>query len=313
MQKETESEIVKNWIYPAMVVFAASCYGILSTNIKVAISYGFTAAEAVTSQYFIGFFLALILFAVMKRRLPKLHGAKILILSGTFTAATGMVYGQSLIYLPASLAVVLLFQFTWIGMFLDCIVNRRWLKRLEALSLVLLFGGTILAAGIIDVDLSGIPWQGWAWGLAAAFCFSGFMFINGKQVEGMDTTTRLLFVSFFAAVVVGIFQTPEIVWNGRLFNEGLWIFGLLLGIFGIIAPIVLFSIAVPRVGSGLASILSAMELPVAIMASVIVLGEQLTGLQIAGIGVVLFGMILPNLYRRVPKAIETDPAPPDIL
>lgn len=296
---------MKNWIYPLMVVVAASCYGILSTIIKVAMANGFTAAEAVTSQYFVGFALAVVLLLFTKRRIPRLHGWKVLALSGAFTAATGMVYGQSLVYLPASLAVVLLFQFTWIGMFLDCIVHRRWLKRTEAVSLVLLFGGTILAAGVIDADLSSIPWQGWAWGIGAAFCFSAFMFVNGIKVEGMDTTTRLFFVSFAAAIVISIFQTPEIVWNGQLFNEGLWVYGLLLGFFGIIMPICFFSIAVPHVGSGLASILSAMELPVAVIASVLVLNETLTILQVVGIFVILFGMVLPSIFSRNPKIVET--------
>lgn len=287
-----------------MVVIAASCYGILSTIIKVAMKNGFTAAEAVTSQYFTGFVLAALLLFAAKRSFPKLKGWKVLMASGAFTAATGIVYGQSLEYMPASLAVVLLFQFTWIGMFLDCIVNRRWLKRIETVSLILLFAGTLLAAGVIDADLSGIPWQGWAWGMGAAFCFSGFMFFNGKQVEGMDTATRLFYVSLFAAVVIAIFQTPEIVWNGKLFGEGLWVYGLLLGLFGIVLPICLFSIAVPRVGSGLASILSAMELPVAVLASVIILSEALTVLQITGIGVILFGMVLPSVFNRTPKTVE---------
>ena len=163
---------------------------------------GFTSAEAVTSQYFIGFALAALLFFVTQRKMPRIKGWKILVLSGSFTAATGMVYAHSLNYLPASLAVVLLFQFTWIGMFLDCIVNRRWLKRTEVFSLVLLFAGTLFAAGIIGTDLSGIPWQGWAWGMAAAFCFSAFMFVNGKQIEGMDTSARLFYVSLFAAIYV---------------------------------------------------------------------------------------------------------------
>lgn len=296
---------MKNWIYPVMVVVAASCYGVLSTIIKVAMQNGFTAAEAVTSQYFVGFFLAALLFAVTQRKFPRLRGWKILVLSGSCTAATGMVYGQSLEYLPASLAVVLLFQFTWIGMFLDCIVKRRRLKRAETLSLVLLFGGTLLAAGVIDADLSGIAWQGWAWGIGAAFCFSAFMFVNGKKVEGMDTSARLFYVSLFAAIVVGMFQTPEIVWNGQLFSEGLWIYGLLLGFFGIIMPIYFFSIAVPHTGSGLASILSAMELPVAIIASVLILNETLTFLQVVGIGVILVGMVLPSAFNRTPKIVET--------
>ncbi len=295
---------MKNWIYPLMVVVAASCYGVLSTIIKVAMKNGFTSAEAVTSQYFIGFALAALLFFVTQRKMPRIKGWKILVLSGSFTAATGMVYAHSLNYLPASLAVVLLFQFTWIGMFLDCIVNRRWLKRTEVFSLVLLFAGTLFAAGIIGTDLSGIPWQGWAWGMAAAFCFSAFMFVNGKQIEGMDTSARLFYVSLFAAIVVGAFQTPEIVWNGQLFNEGLWIYGLLLGFFGIIMPIYFFSIAVPHVGSGLASILSAMELPVAVIASVLILNETLSPLQIVGIFIILIGMVLPSAFNRTPKIVE---------
>lgn len=295
---------MKNWIYPLMVVIAASSYGVLSTIIKVAMKNGFTAAEAVTAQYFIGFALAALLFFVAQRKMPRIKGWKILVLSGTSTAVTGMVYAHSLNYLPASLAVVLLFQFTWIGMFLDCIVNRRWLKRTEVFSLILLFAGTLFAAGIIGTDLSGIPWQGWAWGIGAAFCFSAFMFINGKQIEGMDTSARLFYVSLFAAIVVGLFQTPEIVWNGQLFNEGLWIFGLMLGVFGIIMPIYFFSVAVPHVGSGLASILSAMELPVAVLASVIILNEALTLLQIGGIFIILIGMVLPSAFNRTPKEVE---------
>lgn len=290
-----------------MVVAGAASYGILSTIIKVAMRNGFTAAEAVTSQYFLGFLLAGLLFFITHRSFPRLKGWKVLAMSGIATGATGIVYGQSLVYLPASLAVVLLFQFTWIGMFLDCIVNRRWLKRIEVISLILLFSGTILAAGVIDADLSGIAWQGWAWGIGAAFCFSGFMFINGKKVEGIDTATRLFYVSFFAAVVIAIFQTPEVVWNGKLFSEGLWVYGLLLGLFGIVLPICLFAISVPHVGSGLASILSAMELPVAIVASVIILSEALTIIQVMGIAIILFGMVLPSLFnrrRKMTKKIE---------
>ncbi|WP_269747688.1 hypothetical protein [Sporosarcina ureae] len=39
-----------NWIYPLMAIFAASCYGTVSTIINLAILNDFTVAEAVTSQ-----------------------------------------------------------------------------------------------------------------------------------------------------------------------------------------------------------------------------------------------------------------------
>ncbi|AMQ08237.1 DMT family transporter [Sporosarcina sp. FSL K6-1540] len=289
---------MKQWIYPLLIVFAASCYGILSTIIKLAIQDGYTAAEAVTSQYFVGFFIALLIFVFVRRKVPKFGGGVTLLLAGLFTATTGTVYGQAIEYMPASLAVVMLFQFTWVGMLFDCIAKRRLPKRIEVISLLFLFGGTILAAGIIDADLSGIPWQGWAWGMASAVSFASFVMINSRQVEGMDTETRLLFTSFFAAIAIFFFQSPEIVWNGTLFNENLWVYGLILGLFGIVIPIYLFSIAVPKVGTAMTSILSAAELPVAVTASVILLSEALTIFQVIGIIIIVIGMTLPTIAQR---------------
>lgn len=289
---------MKQWIYPLMIVFAASCYGILSTIIKLAIRGGFTAAEAVTAQYFIGFFLALIIFIVVRHKIPKFGGGMTLILAGLFTATTGTVYGQAVTYMPASIAVVMLFQFTWIGMLFDCIATRRLPKRIEVISLLFLFGGTIFAAGVIGADISTIPWQGWAWGMASAVSFASFVMINQRQVEGMDTETRLLFTSFIAAIAIFFFQSPEVVWNGTLFGGGLWIYGLILGLFGIVIPIYLFSIAVPKVGTAAASILSAMELPVAVTASVILLSEAISLLQVMGIAIILIGMTLPTIAQR---------------
>ena len=289
---------MKQWMYPLMIVFAASCYGILSTIIKLAILDGFTASEAVTSQYFTGFVLAALIYILVNRSIPKFSGGITLLLAGLFTATTGTVYGQAVTYMPASIAVVMLFQFTWIGMLIDCIASRRLPKRIEVISLILLFGGTIFAAGVIGADISGIPWQGWAWGMASAVSFSLFVFINQKQVKGMDTATRLLFTSFFAAVAIFFFQSPEIVWNGMLFGSGLWIYGLILGVFGIVIPIYLFSIAVPKVGTATASILSAMELPVAVTVSVLLLNEPLSVLQVVGIIIILIGMILPTYIQR---------------
>lgn len=287
-------------LYPLLIIIASSSYGILSTIIKVAMGQGFTSGEAVTSQYMFGFFLALILFIFTQRSLPRLNktGLFTIICAGIFTAATGIIYGKSLEYLTASLAVVLFFQFTWIGMFIDCILHKRMPTRPEIISLVFLLGGTILAAGILDKDLSAIAWQGWVYGLLAAASFATFIQINSRKVEGISTISRTLLMSFVALIVISIFLSPEILWNGTLVNSHLWIFGLILGVFGIILPILLFSIAAPKVGGSLSSILSAMELPVAILASVAVLHEKLTILQVLGIVIVLIGMTLPTVIAQ---------------
>ncbi|MGE7110516.1 EamA family transporter [Lysinibacillus sp. NPDC047702] len=299
-----------NLLYPLLIVIASSSYGILSTIVKVAMQHGFTSAEAVSSQYIIGFILILTIFLITQRQLPKPSkgGLVILVCAGLLTGTTGIVYGESLRYLPASLAVVMLFQFTWIGLLLDCALNKRLPSRPEVISLIILFAGTILAAGVLNVDLSSIPIKGWLFGFAAAFSFACFIQFNSRPVEGITTTARVLIVSFVALILISIFLNPEIIWNGKLFVHGLWKFGLALGLFGIILPIYLFSIAIPKIGGALASILSAIELPVAVTVSVIVLHEPLTAIQVMGIILVIVGMMLPAIItQRRQKDIILEP------
>ncbi len=289
---------MKMYIYPLLVVIAASSFGIVSTIIKLAMRSGFTVSEAVTSQFFIGFCIAVCIFLVTNRSKLSFNGVKTLIYAGILTGLTNILYGHSLNFLPASLAVVLLFQFTWIGMLISSITKRQLPSRIEFVSLIILVVGTIPAAGIIDVDLSQIPFQGWLWGLAAALCYSLFLYVNGKATESMTTSNRLVFVSFFAFMITAVFQSPEIIWNGTLFNEGLWIYGLALGLFGMIIPVFLFTIAVPKVGLGMSSILSAVELPIAVMVSVILLSETVTTLQIVGIITIVIGISLPTILDK---------------
>nr|WP_207196104.1 DMT family transporter [Peribacillus sp. TH27] len=289
---------MKIYLYPLLVVIAASSYGLVSTIIKLAMSSGFSASEAVTSQFFFGFCIAVCIFILTNRTKFSFNGVKILFLAGVFTGLTNIFYGLSLNYLPASLAVVLLFQFTWIGMLISCITKRKFPSRIELISLIILVAGTIPAAGLIDVDLSQIPFQGWLWGLAAALCYSLFLFVNGRATTNMNTTNRLVLVSFFAFMMSVVFQSPEVIWNGTLFSEGLWIYGLILGLFGMIIPVFLFTIAVPKVGLSMSSILGAIELPIAVMVSVILLSENVTSLQIVGIVTILLGMSLPTMLNR---------------
>ena len=282
-----------------MIIIASSSYGILSTIVKLAMGAGYSAGEAITSQYIFGFLLMLIIMLIKEREIPRINrdGAIILFFAGLFTAMTGIVYGQALIYLPASLAVVMLFQFTWIGTFIDCALKRRLPSRIESISLVILFLGTILAAGVIDADLSSIPLKGWILGLLSALSFAIFIQFNARQVEGVSNISRAFIISIIALTVISFVLNPEIIWNGKL-ASGLWVHGLALGLFGIVLPIILFSIAAPKVGGALTSILSAMELPVAVIVSVIVLHESLTVLQVLGIVFVLLGMTLPTYLSR---------------
>src|SRR5690606_2998532 len=118
--------------YMISVFLGAASYGILSTFVVLAYGHGYTLGEVVGSQMMVGFLLTWGLAAILGRRknkalnegLGKSSGGRgavkskltvkqkvILMVAGTPTAITGLLYYESLRYIPASVAILLLFQF----------------------------------------------------------------------------------------------------------------------------------------------------------------------------------------------------------
>ncbi|WP_235846627.1 hypothetical protein [Neobacillus drentensis] len=137
---------MKMYVYPLLIIIAASSYGVVSTIIKLAMRSGFSVSEAVTSQFFIGFCIAVCIFFLTNRSKLSFKGVEILIFAGVLTGLTNILHGRSLNFLPASMAVVLLFQFTWIGMLISCITKRRFPNRSETVT-------TLQIVGIVTIIL----------------------------------------------------------------------------------------------------------------------------------------------------------------
>jgi drug/metabolite transporter (DMT)-like permease len=62
-----------------------------------------------------------------------------------------------------------------------------------------------------------------------------------------------------------------------------------------VVPVICFSIGVPKVGTGLGTILGAAELPTAIIASITLAHEVVSPLQWLGIVCILLGIFAPQI------------------
>ncbi|OXS59943.1 EamA family transporter [Cohnella sp. CIP 111063] len=302
--------------YKLSVLLGAICYGILSTIVTKAYEHGYSLGEVVGSQLLTGFVLAWALVLVRKgwkgrtqsadgaepRRYGKLNWKQrvLLMAAGTPTAVTGLLYYESLRYIPNSLAIVLLFQFTWIGVLMQAIARRQRPGGGMLFTLAVLLGGTLMAAGIADQGLAGLNWLGVAYGLASAFSYSLFILFSGKAVPSVHPTYRSAWMITGGMLLVFALFPPAFLFDGTLW-AGLLPFGLMLGLFGAFLPPVLYAIGVPRIGEGLTGILGASELPVAVLLAAAVLHEQVSVLQWAGVALVLIGVALPELLGRLRK------------
>lgn len=302
--------------YLLSVFLGAVSYGILSTIVVTAYGKGYDLGEVVGSQLLTGFLLSwgLALWTKYRsRRQAKANPAAaaesasleqkltwkhrlILMAAGTPTAITGLVYYHSLRYIPASLAIILLFQFTWIGVLMQAISQRKRPNGIMVLTLAVLFGGTLLAAGILEQGAGNFNALGIIFGLLAAVSYSMFILFSGKAVPAANPVYRSAWMLTGGLTLVFVLFPPAFLFNGVIWGD-LLLIGFMLGLFGAFIPPLLFAVGVPHIGESMSSILGASELPVAVALSSIVLHEYVSPLQWAGVALVLLGVALPELYK----------------
>lgn len=286
--------------YSIFVFLGAVSYGTLSTIVKVGLGDGFTIKELVGSQYFFGWCMVLVLMLLFSRRKVGVKRIFPMIMIGFPTALTGIFYGIAVENLPASIAVVFLFQFTWIGILIEAIMDRKFPSREKWISVIVLFIGTFLAGGIFEAGYSAISVKGMIFGVLSAFTFAIYMFVNSKIGTDVPVISKSFFMSSGALLLILITYSPSFIVSGAI-QHGLWKYGLLLGLLGIIIPMIFFAIGVPKIGPGMSTILGAAELPAAVVISVLVLSEHVTNLQWFGIVIILIGIVIPQISMAIRK------------
>jgi drug/metabolite transporter (DMT)-like permease len=282
---------LKNSLY---ILIGACSYGILASIVKLGYKAGYSVHEITGSQYLFGLLLLLIVSPFFKRTKITLKQVGSLMLTGTALSLTGIFYGLSLAKNPASIAVVLLFQFTWIGILIESLYMKKKPTRDKLLSIAFLLIGTVLASNLTTEGIHSIQADGLIYGLISALCFAVFIFASGKVATEVSTIQRSLFITLGGLIIILLTFSPIFITSGILF-DGLWKYALLTSLFGVIFPIVFYALGAPKLDGGLTTIIGSAELPAAVVAAVVILNERISALQVLGIVAILIGIGIPQL------------------
>jgi drug/metabolite transporter (DMT)-like permease len=109
----------------------------------------------------------------------------------------------------------------------------------------------------------------------------------------------------FAASAIGLIGSLIIL----LFMPNLWFplegnlwpvlgIALVLGVIGQTLPVITLMKGLPITGSSLGGVLASIELPIAVVSAALLLGESLNLLKLAGVALVLLGIVFYNLSDR---------------
>jgi drug/metabolite transporter (DMT)-like permease len=284
-----------------VMVFAGACsFGILSTFVKLAYREGYSAAELTFSQALISM-LFLWVLSVWREKArqagsPQRIPGKVwlsLLLTGAAIGLTTYVYYLSVIYIPASLAVVILMQFTWMSALLEWLCFKKRPGGAQLAIMIVILCGTVMASGLANVHLTDMPVRGIGYALGSALLYALYVVASSRTVKEVPPLRKSAIIMAGFALGILVFNVGEL-WAHRHFDIGLIKWILFLSLFGALIPQVLFAKGIPQVGAGISAIIMTAELPVAVIAAHLILGELVDGWQWVGIAVMLLAMALMN-------------------
>ena len=293
--------------YSAVVFLGGASYGVMAATVKSAFAEGFTWAQSAASQALFGallFGVALIVLTVAGKRPVPLSPKRVFALLGLglTTCTTCVLYNYALTMLPVSVAITLLFQFTWIGIVFQVIATRRRPHPAELGAAVVILGGTLLASGLFSSTVGDLNPVGIVCALLSAVSCASFMFLSARIGTDLPPIERGLVVCL-GACILGFAVCPDYFASGAL-QAGIWKYGLILGVFGLLVPVILFGIGTPHLSAGLSTIMASSELPCGIAISVLVLSEPVDALQVVGIVIIMLGVVVSQLPNLLPKHVR---------
>lgn len=100
-----------------------------------------------------------------------------------------------------------------------------------------------------------------------------------------------------SSITIFAINAPRIIEGEYVNGEfALWI--MLLAVAGTTVPTALFAAGIPKIGAPLSSILMTVELPVAVICAWLILGENMTAVQIAGVVLLLTAIVVMNYSKQ---------------
>lgn len=283
------------------LALGASSYGLLGTFVKMAYRDGFSTAEITLSQFSLGFAGLFVLALFQKRppaQGPKTPGIKSilrLLLAGTSLGLTSVFFYKAIEYIPVGTGIVLIMQAVWMGVVLEIIQKRQLPDLRKIASVFIILTGTILATNMLQQP-ANINWTGFGRGLMAALCYTATMYSSANLELYIPPLQRSLYMILGGLIVIALIFYSVLV--RPLSYEILLNWGPILALFGTIFPPLFFTEGMPLTGIGLGAIITAIEIPVAVLSANLLLHEPVSSLQWIGVILILMAIVLMNSKKK---------------
>jgi drug/metabolite transporter (DMT)-like permease len=282
-----------------LLVFAGACsYGILSSLVKLSYAEGFNAAQLSFVQALLGAGVLWVIVFLQEKKTTAISVKNwmLLLLTGAAIGLTTFLYYLSVKYIPASIAIIILMQFTWITVLLDWYLLKNTPNARLLISIACILVGTVLATGGMTAA-KALSFKGICIAFASALLYALYIVANSKVGKDIPSIKRSAITVTGAAGSILVINCHYLA-GGLPLSIDFFKWTSLLALFGTIIPPVLFAKGIPKIGASVSSVLMVAEMPVAIICASLLLKETIHCIQWAGIVIMLCAIIYLNLHSR---------------
>lgn len=277
---------------PLLVFIAGASYGFIVPVIKTASSAGILPNSFLTLQYIVAFVAAFAFCLFRRMRRPSVKSFLQMTLLGVCTGLTSICYYTAIALLPSAVALTLLFQYVWVSVLIECVVERHLPSRSSVIAIIIVLIGTCFAAGLFDGPLDHLDPKGVAFGIGSAFAYALYLYLSGRIATDQPTEVRTTGLAV-GGIVVTFIANPSVLVTS-FWDPSVWPFALALAVLGILLPATLINFASPKLTPGMVSIMASSELPVGILAAWAFVADTPTPLILFGAFLVLFGIFVKS-------------------
>ena len=276
---------------------AGISYGLAGTVSHLFAAQGLSVGNITVVQFIASAIILAVPVVIRYHDFPSAKDTVKLLIVGLFQPGSAICYYTAISMLTVGQAVAMQFQYVWIAVVIQCIVERVAPKRMAVISSLLIVFGTIFGSGIADEMMSGVGgglnMLGIAVGGACAVCYAVFLYFNGRVATDTHPITRSFIISLSGVALSSILYPgtyADMAANPLAFIPC----GVVMGCLTLLIPVMCLSFAGRQLDGGTVAMLTALELPAAAFSGFLVLGDALSGFVVFGILVILGAVVLSS-------------------
>lgn len=224
-----------------------------------------------------------------RRRLVTLSPA--VLVQGLFFVASAIFYFFAVQHLSAGLATVILFIHPAFVALLAMVFYREKIAPRQVLGLVLAALGLLAISGLLVPDAVTLSALGIWLSVACAIVYGVYVLL-GQHTVKHDSALTITFTLALLGLVMSSAIFPGSVPGLFRVTPLQALLGLALALFGTVLPMVLLLKGMRLVGASMASLVSVTEIPFSLVLAFLILGEELTVLQVAGTALIAAATVI---------------------